>query len=37
LGRLDRDKLWFPTATDRMVACTRKDHAEWASRFDERQ
>jgi len=31
LKKLDRDSTWFPTATDRMVACTRRDHAEWAS------
>jgi hypothetical protein len=30
LNRLDHDKLWYPTATERMAACTRKDHAEWA-------
>jgi hypothetical protein len=30
LNRLDRDKAWFPTATDGMVACTRKDQAKWA-------
>ena len=32
LNRLDRDELWFSTATERMAACTRDDHAEWASR-----
>jgi len=30
LKGLDRDELWFPTATERMAACTRKDHAKWA-------
>jgi Uncharacterized protein conserved in bacteria (DUF2252) len=30
LSRLDRNPNWFPAATDRMVACTRKDHAKWA-------
>ena len=30
LSRLDRNRKWFPAATDRMVACTRKDHAKWA-------
>ena len=30
LNRLDHDERWFPTATERMAACTRKDHAEWA-------
>lgn len=30
LNGLDHDELWFPTATERMAACTRKDHAEWA-------
>ena len=33
LARLNRDPLWFQTATDRMVACTREDHAEWAKRY----
>src|SRR5262245_45312849 len=31
LKKLHRDSTWFPTATDRMVACTRRDHAEWAA------
>jgi hypothetical protein len=35
LNRLNRDRQWFSTATERMVACTRKDHAEWASHFHE--
>ena len=30
LKGLDRDKLWCATATERMAACTRKDHAQWA-------
>jgi hypothetical protein len=30
LNRLDHDELWFAAATDRMAACTRKDHAKWA-------
>lgn len=30
LNGLDHDELWFPTATERMAACTRKDHTEWA-------
>jgi len=30
LSELDRDERWFPTATERMAACTRTDHAEWA-------
>jgi hypothetical protein len=30
LTRLDHDQLWFAAATDRMAACTRKDHAKWA-------
>ena len=30
LKRLDRDERWFPTATERMADCTRKDHAKWA-------
>ena len=33
LKGLDRDELWFPTATERMAACTRKDHAEWAKHY----
>jgi hypothetical protein len=30
LSELDHDDLWFPTATERMAACTRTDQAEWA-------
>ena len=30
LTALGRDQRWFSTATDRMAACTRKDHAAWA-------
>jgi len=30
LKGLDHDERWFPAATERMAACTRKDHAEWA-------
>ena len=30
LKGLDHDERWFPTATERMAACTRKDHAKWA-------
>ena len=30
LTGLGRDDRWFAAATDRMVACTRKDHAVWA-------
>ena len=32
LTQLDRNQDWFPTATDRMAACTRDDQAEWAKR-----
>jgi len=32
LSSLDRDPQWFSSATERMDACTRGDHAEWASR-----
>ena len=32
LTQLNRNKEWFPTATDRMAACTRDDQAEWAKR-----
>ena len=30
LKRLNHDHLWFSKATDRMAACTRNDHTEWA-------
>lgn len=30
LKGLDHDARWFPTATERMAAYTRKDHAAWA-------
>jgi hypothetical protein len=30
LNRVDQDKLWFATATERMAVCTREDHAQWA-------
>jgi len=33
LNGLDHDELWFPKATDRMAACTRKDHAKWAKHY----
>ena len=33
LNGLDQDELWFPTATERMAACTRKDYAEWARNY----
>ncbi len=33
LGNLDQKRpRWFPAATDRMVACVRKDHSKWAKR-----
>ena len=35
LNGLDQDAMWFPTATERMTECTRKDHAEWATRYEE--
>ena len=35
LNRLNRDRQWFSTATERMVLCIRKDHAEWTSHFHE--
>ena len=35
LKRLDQHAGWFPAATDRMVASTRKDHAKWAQRYRE--
>jgi hypothetical protein len=34
LKGLDRDERWFPEAAERMAACTRKDHAAWAKRFN---
>src|SRR5262249_31293883 len=33
LNRLNRDRQWFSTATERMVARIRKAHAEWTSHF----
>ena len=33
LADLDQDERWFPTAAERMVACTRKDHAGWAKHY----
>ena len=33
LNELDRDRLWLTTATERMAACTRKDHAQWAEKY----
>ena len=35
LTGLDHDEGWFPAATERMAACTREDHAEWAKRNQE--
>ena len=35
LNGLDRDELWFPTATERMADCTRKDHAEWTKHYQD--
>jgi hypothetical protein len=35
LNGLDRDGLWFPTATERMAACARQDHAEWAKHYQD--
>jgi hypothetical protein len=33
LNELGHDELWFSTAAERMAACTRKDHAQWAKRY----
>ncbi len=33
LKELDHEERWFPTATERMAACTRKDHAAWAKHY----
>ena len=33
LDDLDRDVSWYPTATERMTACTKDDHAAWAEHF----
>jgi uncharacterized protein (DUF2252 family) len=35
LTGLDHDGRWFPTATERMAACTREDHAEWAKHYQD--
>jgi Ser/Thr protein kinase RdoA (MazF antagonist) len=35
LNRLQQDELWFPTATERMADCTRKDHAEWTKHYQD--
>jgi hypothetical protein len=35
LFSLDRIVSWFPNATERMADCTRRDHAEWAKRFND--
>ena len=35
LNGLDHDERWFSTATERMAACTREDHAEWAKRYQD--
>src|SRR4029079_18085102 len=35
LFSLDRIVSWFPSATERMADCTRRDHAEWAKRFND--
>ena len=33
LGSLNQDhRGWFPAATDRMVACVRRDHSKWVDR-----
>jgi uncharacterized protein DUF2252 len=34
LDQLDRDMEWFSAATERMVASTRKDHTQWAKRWE---
>ena len=33
LSGLDRSRGWLETATERMVACVRKDHSKWADRY----
>jgi hypothetical protein len=33
LNTLGRDESWFGTATERMTACTRDDHAAWARHY----
>jgi Ser/Thr protein kinase RdoA (MazF antagonist) len=35
LNGLQQDEQWFPTATDRMADCTRKDHAEWTKHYQD--
>ena len=33
LDELDEDERWFPEAVKRMLACTCKDHADWAKQY----
>jgi hypothetical protein len=33
LSSLDRNRGWLAAATERMVACVRKDHSKWAGRY----
>jgi hypothetical protein len=36
LRHLDQNlPRWFPAATDRMVACVRRDHSKWAERHND--
>lgn len=35
LTELAREDGWFPAAAERMADCTRRDHAEWAKRYQD--
>jgi hypothetical protein len=35
LRRLDQSRGWLAAATDRMVACVRKDYSKWAGRYQD--
>ena len=35
MDQLDRDTRWFPAATERMAASTRKDHTQWAKHCED--
>ncbi|HVQ12942.1 MAG TPA: DUF2252 family protein [Vicinamibacterales bacterium] len=33
LSRLDRDRRWLTTATERMADCTKTDYAQWVTKY----
>ena len=35
LNELDKDQRWFAAAAQRMVDCTREDHADWARNYQD--